>query len=162
MTTFRWISLAHAQAFGIADLIAMHWEDIEDHRDVAPLDIDWSRYRVLEKVGQLKIGGLFAPAFDGETLVGYNIFFVHPLLHHRSTLWAISDGMYLDPEHRRGAAGIQLITEAEAGLRAAGAKVILYSVKADDLAGKRQRGIAGKLLPRLGYQPFDQSWSKVL
>lgn len=149
-----------ARAAGLDDMLALHWEEIEDHREVSPIDPDWSRYKALERAGQLKIGALFV----GAKMVGYNIFFVYAPLHSRSTTWAISDVLWLDPDHRRGWAGVKLLKAAERGLRDMGAKVILYSVKDDppDLASKRQRGTASRLLQRLGYSSFDRSWSKAL
>jgi len=156
---FRWSTLAECRAAGLDDMLALHWEEIEDHRDVSPMAVDWPRYRALEAQGQLKIGALWL----GADLIGYNAFFVHAPLHSRNTLWAIGDVLWLDPDHRKGWAGVRLVREAERGLKDMGAKVILYAVKEDaDLAGKRQRDIAGKLLARLGYAPFERSWSKVL
>lgn len=155
---FRWSTLADCRAAGLDDLIAAHWEEIEDHRDVSPVAVDWPRYIALERLGQLKMASLWA----GGQMVGYASFFVCPPMHSRGTIWAVCDAIYLDPGHRRGWAGVKLIKDAEHGLRAMGARIIMFSVKDDDLAGKRQRGTAGRLLARLGYSPFDRSWSKVL
>jgi hypothetical protein len=155
---FRWSTLAECRAAGLDDLVALHWEEVEDHHDVSPLDMDWPRYADLERRGDLKIGALWS----GGDLVGYNVFFVYRPIHFRRTVWAISDGIWLDPAHR-GPAGIRLIVEAEQGLREMGARVILYSVKdGDDLSSKRHRGSVGELLRRLGYVSFDRSWSKAL
>jgi GNAT superfamily N-acetyltransferase len=156
---FSWIGIERARDLGLDDMLALHWEEIEDHRDVSPMDVDWPRYKALERAGQLKIGALLL----GGRMVGYNVFFLHAPLHSRSTLWAVNDVLWLDPEHRRGWAGVKLLKAAEQGLRKMGAKVILYSAKeAVDLAGKRQRDTAGRLLARLGYSSFDRAWSKAL
>jgi len=154
---FEWVALNWALDRGLEDLMQAHWEEIEDHQDVAPLDVDWRQYHQLAASGFLKLRG----ALCGDDLIGYNAFFVHATLHHASTLWAVNDGIFLDPAHRRGDTGKRLITETEDALKELGVRIILYSVK-DDFAGKRQRGNAGRLLARLGYQTFDRSWSKVL
>ena len=152
---FEWTSVEKARSLGLDDLLALNWEEIEDHQDVSPLDINWRGYADLERQGILKLGALTQ---DGK-LIGYNIFFVNCPLHHKSTLWAISDLVYLDPAHRRGRAGIFLITEAERRLRDFNVKVILYSAKLSDKPG---RGSVGPLLAKLGYGCFDQAWSKAL
>lgn len=157
--SFAWITIAEARAAGLDDMLALHWEEIEDHKDVSPFDPNWPAYVNLERLGQLKVGALRR----GGEMIGYNIFFLYPPLHHRSTVWAISDVLYLDPEHRRGWAGVKLIKEAEAGLKAMGARVILYGVKEDrNLSRSRSHDSVGQLLSKLGYASFDRSWSKAL
>lgn len=157
-TEFGWITLAEARRDGLDDLVALHWEAIEDFRDVSPLDVDWPQYAALERAGRLKIGGLYA----GGRMVGYASFFLHAPLHSRSTLWAINDAIWLDPDHRRGWAGVKLVKACERGLRGMGARIIMYSTKPDDLAGNRARGTAGRLLERLGYGLVDTAWAKAL
>lgn len=152
--TFEWASIDKARDLGLDDMLALNWEEVEDHKDVSPLDINWRAYRDLERQGILKLGILLK---DG-LLIGYNIFFVNCPLHHRSTLWAISDLIYLDRSAKHPA-GLLLITEAERRLRELGVKVILYGVK---LSPQRGRGSVGQLLAKLGYGSFDQSWSKTL
>ena len=157
--TFEWLSVDRARNLGLDDLLVLNWEEIEDHKDVSPFDPDWPAYQALDRRGALKLGGLLQ---DGK-LIGYNIFFLHKPLHHRSTLWAISDLVYLAPEHRAGRNGLFLLVEAEKRLREMGAKVILYGVKEGvDLSLKRDRGSVGALLAKMGYGSFDRSWSKAL
>ena len=156
---FRWVTLAEARAAGADDLTALHWEEIEHHKDAAPLDIDWASYRDMERNGRLKIGSVWS----GGAMIGYNAFFVWKPLHHRSTLWAVSDVIYLDPAHRQGWAGVKLIKEAERGLKAMGVRIVLYSVKPDrNLKRSRVRDSISLLLQRLGYGAFEVSWTKVL
>lgn len=156
---FRWATLAEVRAAGADDLAVFHWEEVESHQDVSPIDMDWQGYLALERQGRLKIGSLWL----GPKLIGYASFFLYCPLHHRRTLWAISDAIYVDPDHRKGWAGVKLVKESERGLKGFGAKVILYSVKTDrNLSRKRDRDSVGLLLERLGYGSFDQSWSKAL
>lgn len=157
--SFSWDSIDRARDRGFDDMLALNWEEIEGHKEVSPFDPDWPAYRDLEKRGVLKLGVLCA----GIQMIGYNVFFVNKPLHHRSTVWAINDLLYLEPEHRLGRNGIFLVTEAERRLRELGAKVILYGVKTDrNLSPKRERDSVGLLLEKLGYGSFDQSWSKAL
>lgn len=156
---FRWTTLAEVRAAGADDMAIFHWEEVESHHNASPIDMDWPGYLALERQGRLKIASLW----KGERLIGYSSYFVYCPLHSRRTLWAISDAIYVDPEHRRGWAGVKLLKEAELGLKAMGAKVILYSVKTDrNLSRKRDRDSVGLLLEKLGYGSFDQSWSKAL
>lgn len=153
--SFDWVSIAKARNLGLDDLLALNWEEIEDHKDVSPIDINWRGYADLERQGILKLGAL---TLDGK-LIGYNIFFVNCPLHHKSTLWAISDLVYLDPAHRKGRTGVFLFTEAERKLADFNVKIILYGVK---LSIKPGRGSVGALLQKLGYRSFDQSWTKTV
>lgn len=156
---FAWASIAEARAAGLDDLLALHWEEIEHHQDVSPMAVDWPGYQVMERTGRLKLG----LARIGGELVGYNIFFVHRPMHSAGTPWAFSDVLYLDPAHRRGWNGVKLIKQAEADLRAAGARVVVYGVKPDrNLSSRRHGDTISGLLSRLGYRPFETSWSKAL
>lgn len=155
---FRWTSLGEARDLGLDDLLALNWEEVEHHKDVSPFDPNWPAYRDLERRGQLQIAIM---TLAGK-LIGYNVFFVTPPLHHKSTVWAVNDMVYLLPEHRRGAAGIKLIAQAEKGLKAMGVRVILYGSKPDLSDGDGRDSVAGRLLCQLGYEPFDRSWSKAL
>jgi GNAT superfamily N-acetyltransferase len=156
---FAWETVAAARAAGIEDLLALNWEEVEDHKAVSPLAIDWSAYQQLERQGVLRVGLMR----QAGQLVGYNVFFVKPTLHHRDTVWAVNDLVYLEPEARRGMSGVLLIVEAERMLREEGVKVVLYGVKTGpDLGETRGRGSVAELLAKLGYGAFDTSWSKVL
>ncbi len=157
--SFEWLSIERARSLGLDDMLVLNWEEIEGHKDASPFDPDWAGYRDLERRGVLKLGGLLL----GGALIGYNIFHLHKPLHHRGTLWAVNDLVYLDPEHRRGRTGVFLITEAERRLKDLGARVILYGAKEDrNLSPKRDRDSVGLLLEKMGYRSFDRSWSKAL
>lgn len=156
---FRWGTITEARAAGFEDLLFLNWEELEHHKDVSPLDVNWPAYLAYEKAGHYKLGLL---RLDGE-LIGYSGFFVQPPLHHRSTLWAVNDMVYLAPEHRRGLTGAYLIREAERLLKAMGARVIMYGAKPDhNLDSKRDRDSVSLLLQKLGYGAFEHTWSKAL
>lgn len=152
---FDWVSVDRARALGLDDMLALNWEEVEDHKEAAPFDPDWAAYKDLDRRGVLKLGIL---TLDGR-LIGYNIFFLNKPLHHRSTLWAISDLVYIDPTYRLGRNALYMLTESERLLREMGARIILYGVK---LSPKPGRGSVGQLLGKLGHSTFDQSWSKEL
>jgi L-amino acid N-acyltransferase YncA len=156
---FAWETLAAARAAGIEDLIALNWEEVEDHKAASPLAIDWNAYQQLERQGVLRVGLMRAAGL----LVGYNVFFVKPTLHHRQTVWAVNDLVYLDPEARRGMAGVLLISEAERLLRAEGVRAVFYCSKlGPDLGEKRGRGSVAALLSGLGYNAYETTWLKTL
>lgn len=156
---FAWETVAAARAAGIEDLLALNWEEVEDHKAVSPLAIDWSAYQQLERQGVLRVGLMR----QAGQLVGYNVFFVRPTLHHRDTVWAVNDLVYLEPEARRGMSGVLLVTEAERLLREEGVKVVFYCSKlGPDLGEPRGRGSVAQLLTGLGYGAYETTWLKAL
>lgn len=156
---FAWETLDAALADGLADLVALHWEEAATDKDAFPMAPDWPGYRATERAGALKI----LTFRRGAALLGYNIFFVQPTLHHRNSLWAINDLIYLDPDHRRGLAGARLIREAEARLRLLGVKKIAYASKPHVHLGHGKVGATlGDLLVKLGYKHAESIFDKVL
>jgi GNAT superfamily N-acetyltransferase len=149
LTTF-WGTIAQGLELGLADLIALDWEEIEEDQEASPLSVNWSHYRTQERIGALQ--SLFM-TLDGK-LIGYNVFFVHCPAHHSLTKWAIGDLIYLDPEHRLGTRGLRLIAEPEQRFRTMSVRRILYTVKV--------RGSVGELLQRCGYAPYEASFAKLL
>lgn len=132
-------------AQGAEDLLRAHWREVAHDHDEIPLAIDHDRYRMLADAGVVYILTLS----DGPMLVGYNVFFVMPHPHYRTTLHASNDIVYVKPEYR-GEAGIRLILEAEKRLRARGKVKLIYHSKDDLLlaAGARGEG-AGDSLDRV-------------
>ena len=93
-------------------------------------------------------------ARDGSILVGYQIYFVMPHMHYKNSLTAMSDVLFLAPEHRKGLAGILLMKSAEKELVKLGVQRIIQNVKlANDW---------GSILERIGYKPFERIYTKIL
>lgn len=152
MLTLAPETIDQLRASGFDDLLVAHYEEVEDPH--SPMAVNWPAYYGLERQGVLQV---FALRRDGR-LIGYSSWFVQPPLHHRGTLWAVCDAVYVDPDERRGWAGVKLIRGAEQMLREQGAKVVSYNVK-PDLDGKRGRDSVGHLLRRLGYRLAEECWA---
>ena len=155
--SLSWGALAEARAAGVDDMLALHWEEVEG--DGSPLDLNWPALRSLERSGVYRTLLLR----QDDKLIGYAAFFVQPPLHHQRTVWAVSDVLYVDPDHR-GKAGVFMIKRFPAMLKAIGVKVIYMAVKPAlppaDLRYRRGRDSVGVLLQKLGYGRFEEAWVK--
>ena len=134
----------------VARLCVRHWEEIALNKGAIALDPDWERYAVLDSMQAI----VLATARAEGDLVGYQIFLVSPHLHYRSSLTALSDVVYLAPEHRFGMAGIRLMRCAEAELRRRGVQRVVQNVKLHT--------DWGRVLERMGYAPIERLYSKLL
>lgn len=131
-------------------LLRRHWREIAHYPDIA-LDPDVDRYHAIEDAGNLRV---FTARVMGR-LVGYALFFVHPNLHYRSSVQAVADVIYVDPDHRRSTIGLRLLAYTEAALKAEGVQAVYHHVKANH-AG------LGKILERTGYDLIDLIYAKRL
>ena len=122
----------------------------------APFDPDFDRYFALERMGHLFV---MAVRFQGMP-VGYSVWSMAPHAFHSSLMAAMNETFWIEPEFRQGFAGVQLFQKCEEELRALGIK-LLYAYAQIDFE-KDHRGIAGKVLTRLGYTPMDQTYMKDL
>jgi hypothetical protein len=137
-------------------LLEKHKNEIAHYPDIA-LEVDVERYRTLELLDALRIYTAridHGPA-DPLTLIGYAVFFVSPNPHYRSSLQAVQDVLYLDPEQRKGAAGIGLIRFSEAELKREGVQVVYHHVKV-------AHPTLGVLLDHHGYTQVETVWAKRL
>ncbi len=144
------IELFGAAQPDLARLCVRHWEEIALNKGAIALDPDWDRYAQLEALGAL----VLATARAAGELVGYQIFLVTPHLHYRRSLTALSDVVYLAPEHRLGTAGIRLMRCAEAELKRRGVQRVVQNVKLHT--------DWGRVLERMGYAPIERIYSKLL
>jgi len=93
---------------------------------------------------------------DNESLaplIGYAVFFVHRNPHYRSSLQAVEDVIYLDPEYRRGRTASRLVRFAERRLTEDGVQVIYHHAKVAHPA-------LGKILERMGYEHIENIYGK--
>lgn len=133
-----------------AVLCVRHWNEIAHNKSLIPLDPDWDRYAAFAQMGLLTI----ATARHEGALVGYQIYIVMPHLHYKQSLTAMSDVVYLAPEHRKGRAGIRLMDCAEDELKRIGVQRVMQNVKfTNDW---------GSILERKGYKPFEKIYAKIL
>lgn len=74
-------------------LLALHWQETGDK---LPFDPDYARYGAADLAGNLRI----FTVRDGGVLAGYAVIFVGSHLHHRTSVWAVSDLVWLTPRLR--------------------------------------------------------------
>lgn len=111
----------------ISDLLEAHWEEVAWYKDKVPLKPDYDRYLQMEELGMVHAATV---RYDGE-LVGYDINFVAPSLHHSSTVYASNDIIFLHPLHRGGGTALKLIAFAEEKLKEMGVSVVSLNMKVD-------------------------------
>ena len=131
-------------------LLVDHWENIALNKDTIPLNPLWNIYEKLEETGNLKI----ITARQDEKLVGYAAYVISPSLHYSSQIIADADVFWLDPNYRKGMAGMRLFKHAEKVLRSYGVTRILNKVKI--------HFDVGKVFERMGYDPIERVYSKSL
>jgi|TARA_R110000803_G_scaffold14164_1_gene39466 GNAT superfamily N-acetyltransferase len=131
-------------------LLVDHWENIALNKDTIPLNPLWNIYEKLEETGNLKI----ITARQDEKLVGYAAYVISPSLHYSSEIIADADVFWLDPNHRKGMAGMRLFKHAEKVLKSYGVTRILNKVKI--------HFDVGKVFERMGYDPIERVYSKSL
>jgi len=127
------------------------WSDLSRDQALPPMDVDYQKYVKIEGLGLLRT---FTVRWQGE-LAGAMVVFVAPNLHHKSSLWATCDAIWIRPDMRRPLMGMRLIRFAEGMLRAEGVNVIRMS-------SKLKRPELGRLLTFLQYHPVEVQYQKVL
>lgn len=130
-------------------LLEKHWNEIAQFKDF-PLAPNWKLYDVLENQGLYK---MFTARCEGK-LIGYVSYTLQGHHHYATTLHAMDDVLFVDPEYRTGRLGLELIKFAEQELRKYGAKVIYHHTKAAHNIGK--------LFEHLDYELTDLIYAKKL
>lgn len=131
-------------------LLERHYQELTLNKEVVKLEVDWTQYESLEKLGMLEA----ITAREDGLLVGYSVFFVHHHMHYKSLKVASNDVLFLSSEHRKGSIGIRLIKESEKHMRAIGVNKIAWHVKHSlDWS---------KILVRLGYANEELVLGKIL
>ena len=133
------------------DLFTDMWSDVSRDQSLPAMDVDYSIYVRLENAGVLRT---FTVRLGGE-LIGAMVFFVTPNLHHRNSMWATCDVVWIRPDMRRPMVGLRLIRYAEAALQAEGVNVIRIGAKV-------RRPELARLLVYMGYDAVEISYQKVL
>lgn len=104
-------------------LWSANWVETGADNDKLELDPDLDRYAAMDRSGQLHV--VTARKF-GE-LVGYFVWIIGTLLHHRTIKSACSDMYWLRPDCRKGMQGIRFIKEAERSVRMLGVQKLFSS-----------------------------------
>ena len=152
--TCEWEPLSILLDNGLAELVTQHWEEVGVHKDEMPLDVDWDGYFEDEEADKLRLLG---GRIDG-VLVGYHsLFIVKSHRHYKSTPHAMSDAIYVLPEHRKSGLGIELIDKAERDILGEFAPRYVR-IWYHDKAGLR---LLGPVLKRRKYGLIEECWDKV-
>lgn len=132
----------------IAPLWRLHYEEIASDRDRIPLAPDYVKYQRYSDCGQLHI----TVAREGGRMVGYAFALVDTALHYATTLCGFYDLYWLEPERRKGMAGIMLLKETEKALKARGVRKIF--------TGTKVWKDVGPLFERMGWQETERLFTK--
>lgn len=110
-------------------LMEKHHAEVDEFPDV-PLEVDFDHYLKLQKSNSLRIYSARLDRGPADTLplIGYVIFRLSKSPHN-GMLQACADSVYLDPEQRKGYAGVQLLRFAEQQLKAEAVEVIYHFSK---------------------------------
>lgn len=141
--------LASVRASSIEILLVQHWHEIAFYKDI-PLNIVWSDYETVEALGMFRI---YTARLDRK-LIGYVCFRVCHHSHYGTSIQAVQDVLYLDPEHRNHRIGSQLIAFADHLLRAEGVQVVSHHSKV--------RFPLDEILKRQRYELMETVWGKRL
>ncbi len=104
-------------------LWSANWAETGADNDKLELDPDLDRYAAMEHSGQLHV----VTARKLGELVGYFVWIIGTLLHHRTIKSACSDMYWLRPDCRKGMQGVRFIKEAERSVRTLGAQKLFTS-----------------------------------
>lgn len=96
-----------------------HWEELGIYKDKMPLDPQYHVYRERNKRGELVMPTV---RLDSK-LIAYWPTFVSPGLHYESTLTAIMDILYVNPEHRNQGVALMLFNCLKQELKRRGVKI---------------------------------------
>lgn len=135
----------------IKPLFHDHWLEIAGNKDTIPLDPDFDRYQILEDQEMLRI---FTVRDEGK-LVGYFISFIAPNLHYKTTIYALNDVLYVDPDYRAGTVAYRMFNGAMKDLKDncnVDMLVIHMKVKFE----------FRKLLKSLGFTRVEENWERLL
>jgi GNAT superfamily N-acetyltransferase len=136
-------------------LLEEHYAELATVPDIMLLKPDVERYQTLEAAGNLFAIGMFDIHGDGgETLVGYSVNIVCTNLHYGDLLMCQNDLLFVRKSHRRGMTGMRLITATERAAKERGVKMMLWHAKPGTTLDR--------MLPKLGYEPFETIHYQVL
>lgn len=133
-------------------LLSEHWGEIARNRELIPLDPDYDLYHKMEAIGCIR---LYTARTDEGALVGYALYFVRPHLHYKQNTWAVSDVIYLHPDHRKGTCGVRLMSFVEKSLAADGVDVM-------HTTSKLAHPALARVMEHLGHKPIEVGHAKVL
>lgn len=130
-----------------APLLIAHYNEVATNKESKVLDPDEDRYMMLEDNGMLRI----FTARDGGKLVGYFVSMVMPHLHYSSTIYAMNDILYVDPEYRGTTLAYRMFKGAMQDLKEnSNTDVMMIHMKI--------KHPFKKLLTKLGFEQTEENW----
>lgn len=138
--TDRWVSLVADQRTHGAHLLPQ--ENRTEARDVISQYIHTANIAV----ARIATDDSDTASSLGSPVVGFVMYHLETGLYDQDVARGIIDNIYVDPEHRDGTVGSQLLDYAESELADGGADVFALSVMFDNDAARRLYG-------RRGYDP---------
>lgn len=128
-------------------LIVRHFREVSHFRDVS-IEPDFDHYVAAEAAGILRI---YTARTEGK-LVGYSVFVVTQHPHFKGLTQANEELLFLDPEHRKGSLGLDLIDYCDNALKHEGVNIVFHTVS--------QERDFSPLLVRRGYELCDQVYAR--
>jgi GNAT superfamily N-acetyltransferase len=159
--TYQWEPLGKAlREPNINDLLRAHWHELAVHKDDPRmrLDPDYELMYNAEKVGMFKVWTARDRAMNG-LLVGYIAFWIRPHVHYKTVRTAVEDLFFMSPNYRRGLVGYKLWATVIPALKEHGVHRIVTHSK---LHFEKDRGGLAKVFQRLGFEPMDMLYSRML
>ena len=126
-----------------------HYDEISAYKDI-PFDPDLGKYAMIAQAGALRIFTMR----DAGMIVGYEVLFAQTNPHYKTSLQAVQDILFVDPELRKGLTGYKFIRWVDRQLKAEGVQIVYQHIKA-----KHNFGV---MLERQGYHLVDLIYAKRL
>lgn len=136
----------------IAEMVPLwkeHYSEIADPI-YQKLNPDLGIYKTCNERGVLRI----FTARQKNSLIGYQVFFVGPHPHHRESIQAQQDILFVSPSARVGLNGYRFIKWCADELRKEGVQIVHQRISAHH--------DFGPMLKRMGYELEDLTYSKQL
>ena len=109
----------------IRPLLDRHWDEIANYKEDIPLEPDFGLYAAMSAAGLIR----FISGRINGALIGYAIYFVKKRNLHYNATWAVSDIIWIAPEHRNAGVGNGLFDFTENYLRSEGVKIMQTMTK---------------------------------
>lgn len=129
-------------------LLEKHYHEIAHYKDIE-LDPDFEQYEKLEQIGALR---MFIARDEQEFIVGYAVYFIRHNIHYKSSLQALQDVLFIDPDKR--GFGAKFILWCDQQLKAEGVQIVYHHVKSAHNFGA--------MLERIGYRLVDLIYTRRL
>lgn len=127
-------------------LFLEHWQEVGVSK--TPPNPDHATYLAMHENGMIHV----TTARHNGALAGYLVAIISNSLHYSGVVHAAFDLYYLKPEHRKGMAGVRLLSEAEKALKEAGVDRMF--------TGTKKRLDMGLLFERQGWTEIERTYTK--